>query len=1323
MLWQEFMQIIKLPRQGFEQLDLKKINEQLQAGEAQFDWSLVEEVSDRQLAILLQGLSIAAHEKVLGTDTISPQLCDRINQVISKLSSVNNKARTQGKLLEEKFIPATSQPQAGQGELLSTEFVVPSQNVGQGKILQKATPRDIREKLVAMIYKDLLGPVHGEGEEVDEPSITERYLVGAIAPRKRNTKDAPNNEIDLAQQEDPTQQDNLAITGKKNSDDGDTEEVAPPSSLFPSSIGLSFCVDGDFDEIDIHANWGYYRKGESEVITNDKGNPKTVWQRTPIKGNRVFKLADIAATAEQTREWQPDLENAPAVVVRVRCRKIDYDWIVTIFLENCQTEPARNRDSAWLFQPEIRVQGSNPPQAIFMRKPLTSSDNLDSDMRYEQESLQLLYRNCIEFAVGHNTSVHAEVVPDSSLKQGDRAISLTTSAIPRHIVPNTTPPDEREIPALKGLILDMKVLAQVEAEALPPMLYPLVSAYEQWLQQQEINKQQLPTSPDFYQQAADRNLKDCQEALKRIQAGIEILETNQQAVEAFQFMNAAMAQQRIHSLYAEQKRQAKDKTLSDFEKPENYSWRTFQLAFILINLPSLTDLHHRDRQTDQKAICDLLWFPTGGGKTEAYLGLTAYTLAMRRLQGVVAGHDGEHGVAVLMRYTLRLLTLQQFQRATTLICACESLRRKDPTKWGREPFRIGLWVGNNSTPNWTEQSEEAIKQLKGQNQGQNYGGSSGTPHQLTNCPWCGSEIDAGKDIEVLSFEKNIGRTLVYCSDRLGNCAFGHKHSPNEGLPIVVVDEEIYRRLPSLVIATVDKFAQMPWNGKTQMLFGKVNGYCDRHGFRCPDLEDSDSHPKKGTLPAAKTRPHLPLRPPDLIIQDELHLISGALGSMVGLYETAIDHLCTWDVNGQPVRPKVIASTATIRQARNQVHQLFLREVKIFPPQAINIEDNFFSRQRPPSNEHSGRLYLGICAPGRRLKAALIRVYLVALSAAQQLMDDGYDADPWMTLVGYFNSLRELGGTRRLVDDDITTRLPKMDKRGLAKRYLSPSRIEELTSRKSSTDIPKILDALERKFEVLTAEEKRDQQKDKKQKKLNALDVILATNMISVGVDVKRLGLMVTCGQPKNTAEYIQATSRVGRSHPGLVLTVYNWARPRDLSHYERFEHYHATFYQHVEPLSVTPFSSGALDRGLAALFVSLVRLSGFEFNDEDGASRMIAENFDHPDLVSSMEAIADRISQSFQNPALKEEILYQLHGLRDKWASAAKPNEAGTRLQFKASSRGGTTVSLLKNIAQDPNDQFACLNSLRNVEPASPLIFVDKAPDNESDRLPEPFIS
>lgn len=769
-------------------------------------------------------------------------------------------------------------------------------------------------------------------------------------------------------------------------------------------------------------------------------------------------------------------------------------------------------------------------------------------------------------------------------------------------------------------------------------------------------------------------------------------------------MNAAMARQRVQGLYSEQRRQGKTVALADFDQPKNRSWRSFQLAFILINLPSLTDLHHGDRQA--RGLCDLLWFPTGGGKTEAYLGLTAYTLAIRRLQGRVGDYDGGHGVAVLMRYTLRLLTLQQFQRATTLICACEVLRRQAPQTWGNEPFRIGLWVGNNSTPNWTKQSEEAIRQEKGDGYG-----TSGTPHQLNHCPWCGTTIDPGRNIDVKPFERNVGRTLVYCGDQLGQCAFSRAQSPDEGLPVITVDEEIYRRLPALVIATVDKFAQMPWNGKIQMLFGRVNGYCDRHGFRCPDLEDSNSHPKAGSLPAAKTRPHPRLRPPDLIIQDELHLISGPLGSLVGLYETAIDALCRWPVEGQTVGPKIIASTATIRQAHAQVAHLFARDLAIFPPQALDIEDNFFSRQRPKNDTYPGRLYLGICAPGRRVKAALIRVYLVALSAAQQLMNEGYNADAWMTLVGYFNSLRELGGTRRLVDDDITNRLRKMDERGLAKRYLN--KVEELTSRKRSTDIPNILDALEQPFMV-----KREGEKTKGK---YPLDVILATNMISVGVDVKRLGLMVACGQPKNTAEYIQATSRVGRNGPGLVLTVYNWARPRDLSHYERFEHYHSTFYQHVEPLSVTPFSAGALARGLPALLVALVRLLGFECNDEAGAAKIDPDGL----LVQeAIQAIGDRCagvdSTTPLHPEQQQAITAALTQLLHRWQQRAEPQPGGATLTYRG--KGATNIPLLWDIAQGGDHPFACLNSLRNVEPSTPLILNDIPPDDDPHRHPQPFI-
>jgi hypothetical protein len=715
-------------------------------------------------------------------------------------------------------------------------------------------------------------------------------------------------------------------------------------------------------------------------------------------------------------------------------------------------------------------------------------------------------------------------------------------------------------------------------------------------------------------------------------------------------------------------------------------------------------LHHEDRIHPTDAIADLLWFPTGGGKTEAYLGLTAYTIGLRRLQGTLAGRSGEYGVAVLMRYTLRLLTLQQFQRATALICACEAIRRSEPKKWGNEPFRIGLWVGMKTTPNRTEDSEEFMKQKLGQYQPT----STGSPHQLTNCPWCGSKIDPGKQhIKVESFAKGQGRTLIYCGDALGRCLFSNKQSPSEGLPVLVVDEEIYRRLPTLLIATVDKFAQMPWNGSVQMLFGQVEGYCSRHGFRSPEIEDADSHPARYGLSAARTLPKNPLRPPDLIIQDELHLISGPLGTLVGLYETAVDKLASWEVDGKLVRPKVIASTATIRQARDQVHNLFLRKVQVFPPQGLDVKDNFFSCQREPSEDYPGRRYLGICATGRRLKAALIRVYTAVLAASQYLYEnEGYGerADPWMTLVGYFNSMRELGGTRRLVDDDIQSRLGKTDRRGLAKR--SRLEVEELTSRKASTDIPIVLDKLEAKFIPDQA---------KKGNGHKPLDVLLATNMISVGVDVKRLGIMVVTGQPKTTAEYIQATSRVGRTYPGLVFTVYNWARPRDLSHYERFEHYHATFYQHVEALSLTPFAPRAIDRGLAALLVSLVRLAGSELNANPKAG-VISRN--HPYVQAAVEAILAR-AWAVGDAKTRDLVKQELEAKLDYWLEQATNSVGGSVLGYKTK-KDGVTVGLLEEPGQGGWQPFTCLNSLRNVEPSIGLILDTRIPDDDF-RPPQPY--
>jgi hypothetical protein len=589
-------------------------------------------------------------------------------------------------------------------------------------------------------------------------------------------------------------------------------------------------------------------------------------------------------------------------------------------------------------------------------------------------------------------------------------------------------------------------------------------------------------------------------------------------------------------------------------------------------------------------------------------------------------------------------------------------------------------------------------------------GSKGTPLQLTNCPWCGKPITTN-DIKVESFKTGHGRTFQHCSDPLGTCAFSKRQSPDEGLPIVVVDEEIYRRLPTLLIATVDKFAQMPWKGETQMLFGKVNGYCPRHGWRSPELKDSDSHPaiqsNPTKFPRVRTQPANPLRPPDLIIQDELHLISGPLGTLVGLYETAVDRLCSWDYKGVRVRPKVIASTATIRQAKKQVHNLFLRQVEIFPPSGLDSDDNFFSRRRPAGPDSPGRLYLGICAPGTRMKTLLIRVYVAYLAAAKKLYEEnGKRADPWMTLVGYFNSMRELGGMRRVTEDAIRTRLRTMDERGLVKRFIESDAIEELTSRKSATDIPRILDRLEAVF---------DPSEQNRTKRKHPYDVVLATNMISVGVDVNRLGLMVVASQPKATSEYIQATSRVGRAFPGMICTVYNWARPRDLSHYERFEHYHATFYKQVEALSVTPFSARALDRGLSGVYVSQVRLLETEFNKNENAGKM---SWPHA-LISAIEKdISQRAGVVAVDAKAEDLVKAMLRSRRDEWLNRVSTAMEGGVLTY---TRHGNdrAVPLLKQPTEDANTLFFCLNSLRDVEPEIKLLLNDHDMDNKPEERDE----
>lgn len=790
-----------------------------------------------------------------------------------------------------------------------------------------------------------------------------------------------------------------------DSDSADEIDAASNQSLVPSSLGMTFCVDGDADRVEIEARWGRYERlpNDEHELLKSNGQKAKVWQRIPCGGKIVLPLIEGVIPHQA-----PDSE-FPEVRVQgsIRAKNANGDRLVTLFLVNAQEEPDTNRDTAWVFQPEliVRSEMDAAKRAIFRRRPVLDADGMDP----EREALEMIYRNRVEFAVGHGVAVHAETADDVTL-----ATEVRTTVMPQYEVQVTETPglDPSDRPAMREMVssglLDMQRLATLEIDPLVDALSMLTKDYAAWINEQRARVGAEVTGYDTQsQQAMDR----CQEIHTRLQQGIDTLKSNENALAAFRFANRAMATQRVRSQYALAMRRGEDVTLDKFDVLKNRSWRPFQLAFLLLSIPSLADPSHPDRVQPVEAYADLLWFPTGGGKTEAYLGVAAFTMAIRRMQGNLGGFDSSRGLAVIMRYTLRLLTLQQFQRATALICAMEVLRRealdKGDKSLGTEPFTIGLWVGNKVTPGTTDESHEAIEAIR--NPGRNSAGTT-SPAQLTSCPWCGSEIKPGRDVKV---DKNLGRTKVFCGDPIKRCDF----SKGDGIPVLTVDEEIYHRPPTMMIATVDKFAMMAWRGQVRTLFGRVGQECERHGLLWKGTDCNTGHRASGNLPAARVKSINPIRPPDLIIQDEFHLISGPLGTMVGLYETAVDELCGWTLDGKTVKPKIIASTATVRKAKEQVNNVFMRRVSVFPPHGLDVEDNFFSVQRSIEDK-PGRRYLGVCSPGSSRPAMLIRVYTAFLTAAQELFDRfGEPADPYMTMVGYFNSLRELGGMKRLAEDD------------------------------------------------------------------------------------------------------------------------------------------------------------------------------------------------------------------------------------------------------------------------------------------------------------------
>ncbi|HHM12282.1 MAG TPA: helicase, partial [Planctomycetaceae bacterium] len=872
-------------------------------------------------------------------------------------------------------------------------------------------PSYVRDLLELATRDDLLGPASGPHEHIVDMSVRDRYLVGKLAPRRPAALYAMLVEPAAAADESATLEDERqapipepgaefnSASGRVEPEDDALDEIDTTNnqSLVPSSMGLTFCVGPDVDFLEVTARWGRYVRvpNDEHEYTKPRKNRKTgepedvkvkVWRREPCGGSVTLPIEDGPIRPLVPDEREPDVRLQGTVRMNAKGERL-----VTLFLVNGQVEPETNKDAAWLFQPEIVIRGSNDARGrpVFRRRP--TNDVVVDDP--EREHLGLLYRSRVEFAFGHGVSVHAE----PSLDDPTRAYEVRTEVIPRYEVPIMETPglDPRDRPAMRKMVergwLDMSSLAEMEPASLEEALHTLVDDYAAWIEEQ---RDRVGTSVVGYDQTANAALERCRVTLGRLRDGMNVLLSDSDALTAFRFANRAMALQRIRGIYALKRRRKENVDLEDLAVRKNRSWRPFQLAFLLLSIPSLTDPRHADRTNPAEAFADLLWFPTGGGKTEAYLGVAAFAMAIRRLQGLVEDLDGTRGLTVIMRYTLRLLTLQQFQRAATLICAMESIRWTDESTWGGEPFTLGLWVGNRVTPGSTEQSHQAIQAIRDKDRNRS---GIASPAQLTSCPWCGSEIVPGRDIEV---DKTVGRTSIYCGDKFGHCEFSKGASSGRrypGLPVKVVDEEIYHRPPTMMIATVDKFAMMAWRQEVRTLFGRVREECERHGLLWPGHECGGGHRARKPHPSAKVKPIRALRPPDLIIQDEFHLISGPLGTMVGLYETAVDELCSWQSGDVTVRPKVVASTATVRRAGDQVRNVFMRRLAIFPPKALDVEDDFFSVQRP-IDAKPGRRYIGICAPGSSRPAVLIRTYTAFLTAAQALFEAfGSVADPYMTL--------------------------------------------------------------------------------------------------------------------------------------------------------------------------------------------------------------------------------------------------------------------------------------------------------------------------------------
>lgn len=1181
-----------------------------------------------------------------------------------------------------------------------------------------------RETLIDEIRKELLGP----GSEYSIPDseheiITDlpevRYSVGVLFPQK-NLHTADNGDVAVTNSSigmvDPDEEnefvdlteDNENIEENKKSYSGsiaeDTdvstldEDIGLATQILPSSMGFTFFINKNINKLIFEISFGTYRKTNiadcmlpfkpqdaehyylPEVLeqyiefSKDEGLLKL---KTPLTRKDIYRIietdhiedgylidclyrlcnqfgrsgfrrephffmTEVSFTSSNYNEVK-NLENKGAklsVLFRPYSNRL---FAVTVMLVNTNSGGYNGLNS--IFQPQIRITTDN--NFIDFIQYANREYNRNDDE--EEKSLELLYRNKKVYATGHGVSVDWDIDKYGKGK-------IWTDFMPSNVVPQMD--FDLKDKSIKKEILSMKYLSDLDNTSKSEKINSiklLVDAYSNWISNIEKIGMGLE---NHYRESAEKHIKYCCESRDRMIRGLNLLETNKNAYNAFLLANRAMFMQRIHSDIQKKDSYPNDyelqrimASLNYYEYEDKYFWRPFQLAFLLMSIRSIVE-----NDCDERDIVDLIWFPTGGGKTEAYLGLTAFTIFFRRIEFP----ETSSGTAVIMRYTLRLLAAQQFLRAGTLICACEAIRKdcEKTSKYpvyplGKDKITIGLWIGGQHTPNKNEEAKKCVEKLSKANVSDirelkdKY-----NKFQILKCPWCGTKLV--RDIDNKSLIGQWGYNLkderhFYLACTQENCEFEVK------LPIQIVDEELYDNPPTLLFGTVDKFAMLPWKNDVGSFFAT----------------DSRS------------------RTPELIIQDELHLISGPLGTIVGLYETAIDALCS----SKGIKPKIIASTATIRRAKEQCSSLYNREVRQFPASGIDAGDSFFAREAN-IDEKPGRLYVGIM-PSGKTKAMMEVRSIAAILQRVYMMNVSYDVkDKYWTLTVYFNSLRDLGKCATLIDDDVKDFIRRTAYRfGSRKNLRQIGSADELTSRISTSQLNETLE----KLEHLEYTEKNQLEHR------YPVNVLLASNMISVGVDVARLNVMLLIGQPKLTSEYIQASSRIGRSYPGVAFVLYDGSKSRDRSHYEQFIAYHESFYRFVEPTGITPFSKPARERALHSIMISFIRhLYGISKDNE-------VVNFDKDleGIKEIEEYILNRISKinSRADYPLSDESKEILEEMNIFWNDWQERLERSERKNFYYGDRfivmppSGNDKRLIKPFGsgrQDPAKET--LTSMRNVD-------------------------